>query len=444
MIFTILRVALTYSSIVNMTTDARKRVLHRFLMKYTIPVFACLAIAGCKKPAETSEPDPMGELDASRYRHVVVIPDIHGDAPALLHSIWLAYKRIEGDRAVPVETFRHWMETALAATGSGSVPPSKPGLDVDHSRTDPIPPLRPGTHSVALVQLGDLVDRGTESVKCLRIIEKIKGVLGWDTRGLFGNHELLNMARDSHRFVHYSDLGAYPPAMPFFEDKEARMEAAVPGGPIHSQVKDSLLGMVRLTASPSGGDVDVSHDPNTLFVHGGVDMKWLNAVIGLKKDDEGGARLVGRVNAYFRQSAQTLAGARKFESGDRSPVWTNAMGPPHPLAEDAEAVFCTKTLEPLLARFGVARIVIGHMPQYDYRFKSRCGGKVLLTDVTISAWMSDDAKCHPSALIMTMAPGGGGALESIIPYTLNAAGQPEQVGFHPMAAQVLRPYPQSR
>ena len=36
-----------------------------------------------------------GNLDAGKYMHVVVIPDLHGDKDAFLRSLWIAHAQID-------------------------------------------------------------------------------------------------------------------------------------------------------------------------------------------------------------------------------------------------------------------------------------------------------------------------------------------------------------
>jgi hypothetical protein len=76
------------------------------------------------------------------------------------------------------------------------------------------------------------------------------------------------------------------------------------------------------------------------------------------------------------------------------------------LSKDRDTV-CAE-LEKLLARFGVDRLFVGHSPMDTRRVMSRCEGRVILTDVGMSRWMShemhnqDDPQVggQPSAIIM--------------------------------------------
>ena len=44
-------------------------------------------------PLATSSPS--GELDASSFANVVVIPDIHGDKDSFLKSLWISFRTVE-------------------------------------------------------------------------------------------------------------------------------------------------------------------------------------------------------------------------------------------------------------------------------------------------------------------------------------------------------------
>ena len=77
---------------------------------------------------------------------------------------------------------------------------------------------------------------------------------------------------------------------------------------------------------------------------------------------------------------------------------------------------CVPELDALLKSLGVVRIVVGHMPIPDRVVKSRCGGKLILTDVQISRWMGDGERdqAKPTAVVFAMAVSG--KVGSIVAY----------------------------
>jgi hypothetical protein len=56
----------------------------------------------------------LGKLDAKDFKHIVVFPDTHGDFAAFLHSLYLAYARIEPPGTALRETeFRESIGTSV-------------------------------------------------------------------------------------------------------------------------------------------------------------------------------------------------------------------------------------------------------------------------------------------------------------------------------------------
>lgn len=68
----------------------------------------------------------------------------------------------------------------------------------------------------------------------------------------------------------------------------------------------------------------------------------------------------------------------------QSAIWTRLF------AEDPHSVVCDKVLPLIQEKFGINRIVIGHTPQEDHMMKSRCGGKIFLTDCGMIRWLFND------------------------------------------------------
>ena len=343
-------------------------------------------IAGVHDPGVLL-PELDDEIRSQNYDKIFVIPDVHGDLVMFVRTLWLALVNVEGRHDIISEA-----DLSLLLQGQLIVNP--PPLPISTSRR------------VAVVQLGDLMDRGPKSIECFRVMQNVARVFGWKTVSLYGNHEVMNMNGEYYRYIRDDDIGGYP-------NLEARKNAVKPGGEIHQQLVGSYLGMVRLVGPVS----DTMGNTNTLFVHGGVTMQWLRGKNMLVDGSRGGA-LVRRVNAYFREFASTPRGVYQLETDRANPVWTRRLAYPF-----ERFVGCGQELTELLEVFEVSRIIVGHTPQDDYTNKQLCDGKIILADVKMSGWIdwrkgSSDliVEGHPALILMSMD--SEHRLDAIVPHTV--------------------------
>ena len=343
-------------------------------------------IAGVHDPGVLL-PELDDEIRSQNYDKIFVIPDVHGDLVMFVRTLWLALVNVEGRHDIISEA-----DLSLLLQGQLIVNP--PPLPISTSRR------------VAVVQLGDLMDRGPKSIECFRVMQNVARVFGWKTASLYGNHEVMNMNGEYYGFIRDDDVGGYP-------NLEARKNAVKPGGEIHQQLVGSYLGMVRLVGPVS----DTMGNTNTLFVHGGVTMQWLHDERLLVDGSRGGA-LVRRVNAYFREFASTPRGVYHLETDRTNPVWTRRL-----TNVTSGFVGCGQELAELLEIFEVSRIIVGHTPQGDYTNKQLCDGKIILADVKMSGWIdwrkgSSDliVEGHPALILMSMD--SEHRLDAIVPHTV--------------------------
>ena len=336
----------------------------------------------------------IGELKAADYDHIVVIPDVHGDLEMFVRTLWLALIKIDNPaHLIPESDLLALLQGAQS--DKWSIPLSS-------------------NKRVAVVQLGDLMDRGPKSIECFGVMQEIEWVFGWKTVALFGNHEILNMVGMAGQFRHRQDLGGFPSV-------SERVQAVHPGEPIHAAMIALQIGMVRLAGIP---DDDGRHT-STLFVHGGIDLAWLTRH-DLHSEGVSGSALVHRVNQYLRTAVLTYPSARGLAAEEKSPIWTRQLA-----GDDEHNMFIGCGQDPddpagplnmLLTLFDVSRIVVGHTPQLDNEFKQRCGGKIILADIAMSRWIGCGAyggtmlAGFPAALFMAMDPTH--RLESITPYVI--------------------------
>jgi hypothetical protein len=276
-----------------------------------------------------------------------------------------------------------------------------------------------------LVQTGDVVDRGDRSREILDLLMRLSTEAPSRVHALLGNHEIMNLVGDlryvsagefaafsgeetsEERAAGYRDFSAAHPELP---DDEAARRAAFdaahpPGWFAH-----------RRAFSPEGrygkwllGRRVVLKLGDWLFVHGGiepedpvVDPEELNRLVhrDLREFLELRAALVadgwiGSLASFLeafaevrgRLTTETEAGddgpagrarrllrltANRF-SDESSPFWSRTLA----LADETESAPSVATM---LAKRGVARIVVGHTTQRTGSIASRFGGTVFLID----------------------------------------------------------------
>jgi hypothetical protein len=329
--------------------------------------------------------EPCGEIDALGVSKVLVIPDTHGDAKTYLGSLYLAYREIEGSEIDEVEFNAVF-------------------VDAIYNHVIPFIVLSRNT-DVVLVQLGDMVDRGPYSEECILITRAIPKVLGWRTVSLFGNHELLSIMGRSNLYIHPDEAKA-------FEGIDGRNEAFSPEGahnPLFEDLKENSIAIARLHTRGrwTGGN----RDPNTLFVHGGIDLGWImqNFNPSLPFQEIAG---VPTINHEFKRALESPEGREKL-SEDESFLWTRT------LAEAEEEIACPLADE-INTRFQVSRIIVGHTPQYDRRVKTRCNGKIILADAMMSSYMDPTNPDYPAGnrlvIVLTLHAGELTGIDAIYSY----------------------------
>ena len=317
---------------------------------------------------------PTGYIESGLYDNVVVIPDVHGDYFAALTSLWKAFIQIE-NIDIELEEFAQ----RLSGIGGSEI------LSLNPTRT-------------IVVQLGDLLDRGPDTVLCFDLFATgVPNVIGWKVVQLLGNHEIESTAH------HFEDL-VHPIDYQSFSGVEERMKAFAYGGFMYNRIASSFLAMAKLVSPVPYSNPSSS---STLFVHGGIELAWFAQTLSSTKD-------IDEFNLYV-QSWLTAPDKTKRDYAigllghPTSPVWSRLFE----TMSDAE--LCGPYLDAILTEFEVARIIVGHCPQDSLEVRSRCGGKVLLIDTKMSRWMNHSHPSlkhgHPVAVIMQL--GSDGTLVSL-------------------------------
>lgn len=243
---------------------------------------------------------------------------------------------------------------------------------------------------VAMVQLGDLIDRGPYGSECLMIASVVGDVLGWEVVQLYGNHEIMGFLGKGQEYAHPRDFGGFA----------ERKTALGIGSEIFLSMTEYFIGVAVLRGASSVSNV------NTLFVHGGVDLDWLQTIAGYS----GNAAVI---NARIQELVATRKGLTELDWMD-SILWSRD------LAKAPEEFVCETLVNEILAYFHVARIVLGHTPQESGRVKSRCDGKIILADVKMSRWMdtmhvdeTEPSGGNPMAHIFGITGGELAAIDAI-------------------------------
>ena len=193
---------------------------------------------------------------------------------------------------------------------------------------------------LAVVQLGDVLDRGDDEGAIIDLFERLEGeaaAAGGSFTWLLGNHELMNAAGDFRYVTRRAlrALGGGPGGA------SARLAAMAPGGEV-----------ARIF---SGQDV-VAHIGDSLFAHAGLTPRWAGRIAAINRD----------ARCWLEGQAPRPA----LATADDGPVWTRMWG--------ADQVDCA-ALDRVLAASGARRMVVAHTPQRG-GVTSACGGRLWRVD----------------------------------------------------------------
>ncbi len=215
--------------------------------------------------------------------------------------------------------------------------------------------------NLVVVQTGDILDRGDDESRIMALFDRLRdeaAAAGGAVHVLSGNHELMNSYLD-FRYVTEGGLADFAgeaevdlaDSVMASLDPAHRSRAAAfrPGGPMAKRVAEQPLTLVL---------------GETVFTHAGV----LPYHVELGLD---------RMNSDVRAWLLAESPQPKWIRGDSSPVWNRAYsGEPSVAACD--------TLELVLDRLGLERMVVGHTVQ-DAGITAYCGGRLWCVDVGMSA-----------------------------------------------------------
>jgi hypothetical protein len=289
------------------------------------------------------------EISSGSFTDVLVIADVHGDSEAFLRSLWVGFRSIHPDSDCDWACFQDAFDPWSA---------SEPLSDRD---------------DVAVVQIGDLVDKGPYTKECIRIARSIEAVIGWPALLLFGNHELNHIEG-----VLLENAGIANPHVAYdihAEDDDLcnqTQRAAIFG-------RDSETFQFMINNFQSVVRLDSPRvRARTLFVHASIDLGWIENNLGLKD-----WKSVSEINAAVRKILETGSwididrlSKGPIEARSKSFFWNRSFW------EDPDV--CSR-IDIILDRFNVSRIIVGHTPAEAVTTK--CNNKIIALDAALSRWV---------------------------------------------------------
>lgn len=252
-----------------------------------------------------------------------------------------------------------------------------------------------------LVQLGDVVDRGPDSLKIIRHLMKLQREApkkGGRVIALVGNHEAMMMTGDL-RYVHPGEFSAFatrdskalrdriyelnkPDIEAAYRAQSPQMSAeaieaewlkTMPLGKLEHQAAWAPNGELGKWAAANPAVVKLG---DTLFVHGGISSAYAGLpvdeinrqiVAALKAKDESPTAIINHP-----QGPLWYRGLISRGDGDEATLAPIPPGATAPLTIDQE-------IELVLKNYGVKRIVVGHTPS-PKGIVSAANGKLWRTD----------------------------------------------------------------
>jgi hypothetical protein len=234
-----------------------------------------------------------------------------------------------------------------------------------------------------LVQLGDITDRGPDSLKIVHNLQQLQREAprkGGKVFVVLGNHEAMNLLGDN-RYTTPGEYAAFADAQSaarrdrVYEANRAQLEAfaktqdpkVTPEQVRTKWMAEHPLGWVehRLAWGPTGdlgkwatGNLAIQKIGGTLFVHGGISAEYARTPM-----DAVNKRIAAAMAAADDSPASVL-------TDPLGPLWYRGLVAADPEAQAARAaakppnppMTSDQELDAVLASYGAKRLVIGHTP----------------------------------------------------------------------------------
>jgi hypothetical protein len=369
----------------------------------------CEAEPGFLTPVEQKG---LGDYDTRDYLHLVIIPDVHGDAENFIHSLWIGFQQTEP--AGHGITFPVLDKALRDAAKSVEFPEGKP-------KVVPVKPLSKLARQIAFVQLGDIMDRGPQSYLSYKLLASVEAVIGWKSVQLFGNHDIMiyDPRVEGGFYLNYNKGETDMP-------DDLAKSLFKPGGALREYLNKNNLILARF-GSPYGSG---PKHANTLFVHGGLPHGWLCSILpdlGIGKRFE---LFVDAVNkAKRRDFSETPDETGTFAWSRMSPVFSRMVSYVDTSNEICSAEDACADLDQVLRKLNVDRIIVGHTP--DRTVRAKCNSKFIVADVTMSRGFRLGGR--PFAMVLSLSDDGS------VASSLNAFyGNTGQVNDPPRVEELIR------
>jgi hypothetical protein len=252
-----------------------------------------------------------------------------------------------------------------------------------------------------LVSMGDLVDRGPDSLLCLRLLWSIDRILGWKVVSLYGNHEIMAVTGNLD-YVHWEESAK-------FGSDDNRKNAFNRTSPVWNRFITTSVLAARF--------VDKSTKKGVVFAHAGIESYWIR-----KMGMGGFGDSFTEWNRLAYQTAQSdmTGGLEKLSKEAKfvflnynSPIWSRLFGgePDSMVPDEKFSTVCDIEMPTVLNLMKVNRVVVGHTPQRSKQLNINqdCQNSLFRIDVALSKYMVSNSigryPGRPTLLVMKVSKG---------------------------------------
>lgn len=328
-----------------------------------------------------------GEYNTEDFSHILTLPDVHGDGENMILALWSGMLVTMGENESPPVNLAEFKQLFHEASLDGVYP---------------VAPLFPASR-VVVVSMGDLVDRGPDSLLCLRLLWSIDRILGWKVVSLYGNHEIMAVT-GKLEYVHWEEVAA-------FGSSENRKSAFNRTSSVWNRFVTTSVLAARFVDKSTGGKKGV------VFAHAGIESYWIRSM-GMR--GFGDSFTEWNRLAYKTAQSDMTGGLEELSKEAKfvflnynSPIWSRLFGgePDNMVSDDKFSSLCDIEIPTVLNLLEVNRVVVGHTPQRSrgLNINQDCQNSLFRIDVALSKYMVDNSigryPGRPTLLVMKVSKG---------------------------------------